>query len=104
MNQLTQGEIDFLLDKAQEARDHSYAPYSKYSVGAALLTAALEDQPSGMSRHAGKETDPAFAAPIRGLKSSLHLRFSFFFLVVCWTAPKRNGAEMIRDKPCNLLI
>ena len=40
MNQLTQETIDLLLDKAQEARDHSYAPYSKYNVGAALLTAA----------------------------------------------------------------
>lgn len=39
MNQLTQVEIDRLLDLAQEARDHSYAPYSKYNVGAALLTA-----------------------------------------------------------------
>ena len=39
MNTLTQQEIDLLLDKAQEARDHSYAPYSKYNVGAALLTA-----------------------------------------------------------------
>ena len=39
MNQLTQGEIDLLLDKAREARDHAYAPYSKYAVGAALLTA-----------------------------------------------------------------
>ena len=39
MNRLTQGEIDLLLDKAREARDHAYAPYSHYSVGAALLTA-----------------------------------------------------------------
>ena len=39
MNQLTQADIDLLLDKAQEARDHSYAPYSRYNVGAALLTA-----------------------------------------------------------------
>ena len=39
MKQLTQQEMDLLLDKAQEARDHSYAPYSKYNVGAALLTA-----------------------------------------------------------------
>ena len=39
MKQLTQQEMDLLLDKAQEARDHSYAPYSKYHVGAALLTA-----------------------------------------------------------------
>lgn len=39
MNKLTQAEIDFLLDKAQEARDRAYSPYSHYSVGAALLTA-----------------------------------------------------------------
>ena len=39
MNQLTRQEIDLLLDRAQEARDHSYAPYSRYHVGAALLTA-----------------------------------------------------------------
>ena len=38
MNALTQQEIDRLLDLAEEARDHSYAPYSKYHVGAALLT------------------------------------------------------------------
>lgn len=39
MNQLRQSEIDLLLDKAQEAREHSYAPYSHYRVGAALMTA-----------------------------------------------------------------
>ena len=39
MNSLTKQEIELLLDKAQEARDHSYAPYSRYHVGAALLTA-----------------------------------------------------------------
>ena len=39
MEQLTQQEIDRLLDLAEEARGHSYAPYSKYNVGAALLTA-----------------------------------------------------------------
>jgi cytidine deaminase len=39
MKPLTQAEIDRLLDLAQEARDHAYAPYSHYSVGAALLTA-----------------------------------------------------------------
>ena len=39
MKQLTSAEIVFLLDKAQEARDRADAPYSRYSVGAALLTA-----------------------------------------------------------------
>ena len=39
MKKLTKAEIELLLDKAQEARDHSYAPYSRYNVGAALLTA-----------------------------------------------------------------
>ena len=39
MNRLTHEEIELLLDKAQEARDRSYAPYSHYNVGAALLTA-----------------------------------------------------------------
>ena len=39
MNRMTQDTIDLLLDKAQEAREHSYAPYSHYRVGAALLTA-----------------------------------------------------------------
>ena len=46
----------------------------------AFLTAAFDDQTSGVGSHAGKETDPAFAAPIGGLKSSFHLRFSLFFL------------------------
>ena len=36
MNALTQQEIDRLLDLAEEARDHSYAPYSKFHVGAAV--------------------------------------------------------------------
>ena len=49
---------------------------------AAFLTAAFDDQTSGVSSHTGKETDPAFAAPIGGLKSSFHLRFSLFLLVV----------------------
>ena len=39
MNQLTQAEMNLLLDKAEEARARSYAPYSRYNVGAALLTA-----------------------------------------------------------------
>jgi hypothetical protein len=49
---------------------------------AAFLTAALDNQTAGVSSHTGKETDPAFAAPIGGLKSSFHLRFSLFLLVV----------------------
>ena len=36
---LPQEQIDSLLDAAQEARTHAYAPYSHYQVGAALLTA-----------------------------------------------------------------
>jgi cytidine deaminase len=31
-------QLDELLQLAAEARDHSYSPYSQYSVGAALLT------------------------------------------------------------------
>ena len=31
-------DFNFLLDKAIEAQKHSYAPYSKYNVGSALLT------------------------------------------------------------------
>ena len=31
--------IDFLLKKANEARERSYSPYSHFAVGAALLTA-----------------------------------------------------------------
>ena len=45
----------------------------------AFLAAAFDDQTTGVGGHAGKETDPAFAAPIGGLKSSFHLRFSLFF-------------------------
>ena len=47
----------------------------------AFLTTAFDDQTTGVGGHAGKETDPAFAAPIGGLKSSFHLRFSLFFLI-----------------------
>ena len=47
----------------------------------AFLTAAFDDQTSGVGGHAGKETDPAFAAPIGRLISSFHLRFSLFLLI-----------------------
>ena len=47
----------------------------------AFLATAFDDQTTGVGGHAGKETDPAFAAPIGGLKSSFHLRFSLFFLI-----------------------
>ena len=49
-----------------------------------LLTAAFDDQTSGMGSHTGKETDPAFTAPIGGLKSSFHLRFFLIFLLIIW--------------------
>lgn len=35
---IDQDVLNELLDKAEEARSHSYSPYSGYSVGAALLT------------------------------------------------------------------
>ena len=35
---IDQKQLDELLQLAAEARDHSYSPYSQYSVGAALLT------------------------------------------------------------------
>ncbi len=35
---IEQDVLNKLLDKAEEARSHSYSPYSGYSVGAALLT------------------------------------------------------------------
>lgn len=37
MNRIEQKELDELMDRAYEARDHSYAPYSKFHVGACLL-------------------------------------------------------------------
>ena len=35
---LTKSEINTLLDAAQAARENSYSPYSKFKVGAAVLT------------------------------------------------------------------
>ena len=35
---MLESELLHLLDLAEEARAHSYSPYSQYSVGAALLT------------------------------------------------------------------
>jgi cytidine deaminase len=37
---LTDAEIDSLIEQANAARKHSYAPYSNYPVGAALRTKA----------------------------------------------------------------
>lgn len=37
MNPLTTGDKQFLVARAVEAAGHAYAPYSHYSVGAALL-------------------------------------------------------------------
>ena len=48
----------------------------------AFLATAFDDQTTGVGGHAGKETDPAFAAPIGGLISSFHLRFSLFLLII----------------------
>jgi cytidine deaminase len=33
-----EGKIEALLEAAREAREHAYAPYSRYLVGAAVLT------------------------------------------------------------------
>ena len=40
---------------------------------AALLTATLDYQTTGLGRHAGEESDSALAATVRGLKCSFHL-------------------------------
>jgi hypothetical protein len=49
--------------------------------GAAFLTAASDNITSGCSCHTGEETEPAFTAAVRGLKSSFHFRFILFFLL-----------------------
>jgi cytidine deaminase len=33
-----EGKVEALLEAAREAREHAYAPYSRYLVGAAVLT------------------------------------------------------------------
>jgi len=40
--ELSQKQIKSLVDHAREARERAYAPYSRYQVGAALLTASGE--------------------------------------------------------------
>lgn len=35
---LSKDEVSRLVDAAQQAREHSYSPYSKFKVGAAVLT------------------------------------------------------------------
>ena len=47
--------------------------------GASLLAAALDDVATGGSSHAGKESEPTFAAAVGGLESSLHFLFVLFF-------------------------
>ena len=44
--------------------------------GAAFLAAAFDDQTAGTGRHAGEETNAAFAAAVGGLECSFH----FFYL------------------------
>lgn len=38
MAEVTEGQIEALLEAAREAKQHAYAPYSSYLVGAAVLT------------------------------------------------------------------
>jgi cytidine deaminase len=68
-------ERDELVLRAQQARQHAYAPYSKYAVGAALLTASGEifqgvnvenaAYPTGMCA----ERSAVFAAVSKGERS-----------------------------------
>jgi hypothetical protein len=71
---------------------------------AAFLTAAFDDQTSGVSSHAGKETEPTFAAPIGGLKSSFHLRFSLFFSDYMVYRIDGNNAESVVFTDYNFII
>ena len=71
---------------------------------AAFLTAALDNQTAGVSSHTGKETDPAFAAPIGGLKSSFHLRFSLFFSDYMVYRIDGNNAESVVFTDYNFII
>ena len=71
--------LEFLRKRSiRGAKSHSLEKYSGGSRSggqslAALLATAFDDHASGVGGHAGKETDPAFATPIGGLKSSFHL-------------------------------
>ncbi len=59
--------------------------------GAALLTAAFDDQTTGTGGHAGKKSNAAFAATVRGLECSFHFSTSVSFslklknLLICFT-------------------
>ena len=57
-----------------------------------------------MGSHTGKETDPAFAAPIGGLKSSFHLRFSLCFSDYMVYRIDMNNAESAVFTDYNFII
>ena len=57
--------------------------------GAAFLTAASDNVAAAGGGHTGEETKPAFAAAVRGLKSSFHFRFILFF---CYYRFNKNFA------------
>lgn len=40
MNHVDQSRLDALLERAFEAREHAYAPYSRFRVGACLLASS----------------------------------------------------------------